>query len=189
MLGICLSTAQEQVTPNTGSASSEQGGQDRQGVVGSNNSSLIVDGSVGVIDIVGVIDRINTDLRSISDRVEGLDNSLKSLKSSVDVIADIRRDIESLGSAIQSMKGYVESVRKEASISRLIGVVGVWKLALCLNNKSGVCYAWRLGENIHEITAIYGDQVVVEVDGVKRVRVSMAYHLCGICPLFRPRAP
>ncbi|HWQ17903.1 MAG TPA: hypothetical protein VNL13_08755 [Sulfolobales archaeon] len=184
-----MSAVQEQVTLGVGNASSDQGNKDQQGVVSSNNSSLIVDGSVGVVDIVGVIDKINTDLRSISNRVDGIDNSLKSLKNSVDVITDIRRDIESLGSAIQSMKEYVESVKKDASISRLIGVVGVWKLALCLNNRSGVCYAWRLGENLHEITAIYGDQVVVEVDGVKRVRVSIAYHLCGICPLFRPRAP
>lgn len=163
-------------------------GQQESGVSG-NGASLIIDGSVGIIDVVGAIDRITQELRSMGSRIDNIDNSLRSLKEGVDTISGMRQEIESIRGSIRSINSDIEAARKDASISRLIGVVGLWKLSLCSNNRAGVCYAWRLGDNLYELAAIYGDQAVVEVDGTKRVRVSIAYHLCGICPLFRPRAP
>ena len=184
-----MSTVQEEKSMVV-SAGNDTGGRDQRDLsITGNSVSLVVDGGIGVIDVVGAIDKINLDLRSLGSRVDSMDNSLRSLKESAETIPAVKRDIESLGEAVQLMRRDIESVRRDALISRLVGIVGLWKLSLCSNNRSGVCYAWRLGDNLHEITAIYGDQVVVDVEGVKRVRVSIAHHLCGICPLFRPRAP
>lgn len=187
-MGIYLSAIQEHVGQDNVIPGPAHNPQGQQGVgVSVDRVSLVIDGSIGIIDVVGAIDRISQEIRSIGSRIDGIEGSLRSLKDGVDQIPGIRQEIESIRASIRSASNDIEAVRKDASISRLVGVVGLWKLSLCSNNRAGVCYAWRLGDNIYELTAIYGDQAVVEVDGARRVRVSIAYHLCGICPLFRPR--
>ncbi len=185
-----MSAVQEHISQDAGIQSPANNAQGQQDAgIGINRISLIIDGNVGIIDVVGAIDRIGQEIRSIGSRIDSIDSSLRSLKESVDQIPGVRQEIESIRASIRSASNDIEVVKKDASISRLIGVVGLWKLSLCSNHRAGVCYAWRLGDNLYELTAIYGDQAVVEVDGVRRVRVSVAYHLCGICPLFRPRTP
>lgn len=170
---MVLSIAQEQPGQGNDASSRDPGMQSKQGLEATGKASLIIDGNVGILDVVGAIEKINQGLGSISSRIEALDSSLRSIRDNVDTIPAMRHELE--------------AVKKEASISRLIGIVGLWKLSLCVNQRSGVCYAWKLGDNVHELLAIYGDQAVVETDGARRVRVAVAYHLCGICPLFRPR--
>jgi len=145
-----------------------------------------IDSSIGLIDLSLSLEKALGEIRGIGERVKILEAFAESYRSSE--LPSIKQGFEELRKGLQALEAELVSAKREASITRLIGIVGLWKQPLCINNREGICMAWRINSD-GEIRALYGDQAVAEVEGVRRVRVSVAYHLCGICPLFRPRGP
>ncbi|MEM4970373.1 MAG: hypothetical protein QXE01_03875 [Sulfolobales archaeon] len=154
------------------------------GASGSQGNVLPMDSSIEVLDFSRVFENIAREIKAVGDRLGNLEAFVESYRGND--LPSIKQSIEEVRKGLQAVLEDLVNVRREASIARLIGIVGLWKQPLCANNREGICMAWRLNSD-GEFRSIYGDQSIAEVDGVKRVRVSIAYHLCGLCPLFRPR--
>jgi hypothetical protein len=143
-----------------------------------------IDSSIGVPDLSNLVERAIHEIKAVGEKISGLEAFVESYRSGD--LPSLRQGMEELRKDLKSIEEGLALVKRDASIVRLIGIVGLWKQPMCVNNRDGICIAWRLNSD-GEFRNIYGDQSIVDVDGVKRVRVSIAYHLCGICPLFRPR--
>jgi len=154
------------------------------GVGGSQSNVLPIDSSVELLDFSKVVENIIGEIKAVGVRIANLESFVESYRGND--LPSIKQNIEEIRKGLQAVWEDLTNVRRETSIIRLVGIVGLWKHPLCANNREGICMAWRLN-NDGEFRSLYGDQSVVELDGVKRVRVSIAYHLCGLCPLFRPR--
>lgn len=144
---------------------------------------LAVESTTGLRDIEAIIDRVLVEVKSLFERVSGLEERSGVFR---DDLGSLRKELEDLRAKLGEVHSDLLLIKRESTISRLAGIVGLWKLHMCSNNNQGVCTAWRINSDA-ELKAIYGDQAVVDVNGVKRARVSIAYHLCSYCPLFRPR--
>ncbi len=153
-------------------------------VGGSQRNVLPIDSSVELLDFSKVVENVIGEIKAMSVRIGNLESFVESYRGNE--LPSIKQNIEEIRKGLQAVWGDLTNVRRETSIIRLVGIVGLWKQPLCANNREGICMAWRLN-NDGEFRSLYGDQSVVEIDSVKRVRVSIAYHLCGLCPLFRPR--
>lgn len=170
-----MSNQVENLSPGSG-GSHDQSTPGSQGV-------LAVESTAGVRDVEALLDRVLVEVKSLYERVSGLEERSGVFR---DDLGSLRKELEDLRARLGELHKDLMIVRRESTISKLAGVIGLWKLHMCSNNNQGVCTAWRIN-NDAELRAIYGDQAVVDVDGVKRARVSIAYHLCSFCPLFRPR--
>ncbi len=151
---------------------------------GSQGDVLPIDSSVELLDFSRVVENIVEEIKAVGVRLSNLESFVESYRK--DDLPFVKQNIEEIRKGLQAVWESLTNVRRETSIIRLVGIVGLWKQPLCANNREGICMAWRLN-NDSEFRSLYGDQSIVEIDSVKRVRVSIAYHLCGLCPLFRPR--
>jgi hypothetical protein len=170
-----MSQQVENLSPGSG-GSQDQASPGPQGV-------LAVESTAGVRDVEALLDGVLVEVKTLFERVSGLEEKSGVFK---DDLGSLRKELEDLRARLGEVHKDLLLVRRESTISRLAGVVGLWKLHMCSNNSQGICTAWRINSDA-ELKAIYGDQAVVDVEGVKRARVSIAYHLCSFCPLFRPR--
>jgi len=171
--------------PQSGVQQAVQALQDSQGSGGMEAPPLPIDSSIGLPDLPSILERALGEIRGIGEKVKLLEAFAESYRSSE--LPSLKQGFEELRKGLLALEAELASAKREASITRLIGIVGLWKQPLCANNSEGICTAWRINSD-GEIRGLYGDHAVVDMEGVKRVRVSIAYHLCGICPLFRPRS-
>jgi len=170
-----MSQQVENLSPGSG-GSQDQASPGSQGV-------LAVESTAGVRDVEALLDGVLVEVKTLFERVSGLEEKSGVFK---DDLGSLRKELEDLRARLGEVHKDLLLIRRESTISRLAGFVGLWKLHMCSNNSQGICTAWRINSDA-ELKAIYGDQAVVDVEGVKRARVSIAYHLCSFCPLFRPR--
>lgn len=139
----------------------------------------------GPVDLIGILNKIHQDLGASGSRISSLEESVKKIYSALETTAS-SKDVEALRASLASVEAEVKSLRAQAGLTALMGLVGMWKSSLCSHNRAGICYAWRLnGEE--PVRQIYGDEGLAQADGVLRLRVSKAYHMCSICPLFKTR--
>ncbi|ABM80142.1 hypothetical protein [Hyperthermus butylicus] len=94
----------------------------------------------------------------------------------------VEKEVEEFSGVLRLFEGRVAGLEE---FKRAAEMVGSWKLQTCIYQSRGICILWRLSR---EAAERLGMDIVVEDEGIYRVKVSAAPWFCALCPLYQRNA-